>query len=295
VRHGRALRWVRADDVERAARLVGLSCLQRYLDDLTGTRTYRRFEAVTPTADARSRLAALVGEENLDQYEQFLFELAYAKVEPRRGYRIDECLSTKDLVALVRAKPFVEWYRQEWIRLAGDALLLANQAKLQQFIAEAALQRAQAAFVAAQNHASNGQLPDWQELQIRFARHDAAAELFSRATAERKAAKWASNKAALIQSAADRLDDVRSRDLAILGAALESFICREFTYDLSSVDSVAMLLFAWVKAESISCANPKCSQRFVHTSARRRRPQEYCSPACKTAAYRTREESAQVA
>lgn len=95
MRHARALTWVRADDVKRAARLVGLTCLQQYLDDLTGTRTYRRFEVGTPTANTRSRLAALVGEENVDHYEQFPTELTYTKVEPRRGYRIDEYLSTE--------------------------------------------------------------------------------------------------------------------------------------------------------------------------------------------------------
>lgn len=86
----------------------------------------------------------------------------------------------------MRAKPFVEWYRRERLRLDGDALLLANQAKLREVIAEAALERAQAAFVAAENYTSNGQVPDWQEAQIRFARHNASAALFSRATAERK-------------------------------------------------------------------------------------------------------------
>lgn len=286
--------WVRAGEIKRTARLIGLDRLQQYLDDLTGTRAYGWFEARVLTADEQSQLAALVGEENLD-HGQFPTGLAYRKVEPPRDYNIDEHLSTKDLVALISAKPIVRWYNEERQRLRRDAHLLADQAKQREGIAEAALKRAQAAFVAAENYTSNEQVPDWQRGQQRLARHFATNEIFARADAARRAAKWASRKAAEAQVAADRLGEVKSRDLVLLGAALESFICREFTYVLASIDSVAMLFMAWVDAESISCANPKCSQQFLQTNARRRRPQQYCSPACKTVAYRTREGSAQLA
>jgi hypothetical protein len=262
---------------------------------VSGTRAYSWFEARVLTAAERDQLAAFVGEENLD-LRPLPTGLAQMKVEPPRGYSIDEHLSSKDLDALVSAKPFVRWYNEERRRLQCDAHLLADQARLREGIAEIALKRAQDAYIAAENYTSNGQVPDWQqEARERLARHFANNELFSRAAASRRAARWASHKAAKTRSAADRLGEVKPRDLVLLGAALESFICREFTCVLASIDSVAMLFMAWVDVESISCANPKCSQRFLQTNARRRRPQQYCSPACKTVAYRSREGSARVA
>jgi hypothetical protein len=89
--------WVRAGEIKRTARLIGLDRLQQYLDDLTGTRAYSWFEARVLTADEQSQLAALVGEENPDR-GQFPTGLAYRKMEPPRDYNIDEHLSTKDLV-----------------------------------------------------------------------------------------------------------------------------------------------------------------------------------------------------
>ena len=217
-------------------------------------------------------------------------------MEPSRGYSIDEHLSTKDLVALVNAKPFVRWYNEERQRLQRDVQLLAGQARLRKGIAEIALKRAQAAFVDAENYTSPRHVPDWQKAQERRARHFAATEpFFTRAAAARRAANWASYKEAKARAATARLGEVKSRDLVLLGTALESFICQEFTRVLASIDSVAMLFMAWVDAKSISCANPKCSQEFLQTNVRRRRSQQYCSHACKTAAYRTREGSAQLA
>jgi hypothetical protein len=290
--------WVRAGEVKRTARLIGLDRLQQYIDHLTGMRAYSWFETRMLTAAEWDQLAAIVGEENLD-LRRLPTELAQMKVEPPRGYSIDEHLSSKDLVALVSAKPFVRWYNEERRRLQRDAQLLADQARLREGIAEIALKRAQDAYIAAEKYTSNKRVPDrWgmqEEARERLARHFATEQLFSRAAASRRAARWASYKAAQARSAADRLGEVKSRDLVLLGAALESFICREFTCVLASIDSVAMLFTAWVDAKSISCANPKCSQEFLQTNVRRRRSQQYCSPACKTAAYRTREGSAQLA
>ncbi len=296
MRRAGAPTWVRAGEVKRTARLVGLHLLQQYLDHLTGTRAYDWYEARMSTVDEQRQLTPLVGEENLDHYEQLTTELVRRKMEPLRGASLDEYLSTKDLVALVSAKPFVCWYSEERQRLQRDAHLLAIQAKQWERIAEVALKRAQAAFVAAENYTSNGKLPDWQqEAQQRRARHYATNKLYSDAEKARRTARAYSMKATPRRSAADRLGGIKARDLVLLGTALEPFIRREFTYVLSSIDSVAMLFMAWVDAESISCANPKCSQRFLRTSARRRRPQEYCSPACKMVAYRVREGTAQVA
>jgi hypothetical protein len=285
---------VRADEVKRTAKLVDLHLLQQYLDHLTATRAYGWYETRMPTADELSQPAASAGEENPDHYK-LTTEVVYRKVEPLRGSGIDNYLSTKNLVELVSAKPFVRWYSEERQRLLRDVHLLAIQAKQWERIAEAAQQRAQAAFVATENYTAVDLHETWQRAQLRWAQHRANEVLYSRAAAARRNAKAYSIKAVRARSAADRLGAVKSRDLTLLGAALESFICREFTHVLASVDSVAMLFMAWVDAESISCANPKCSQRFLQTNARRRRPQQYCSPACKTVAYRTREGSAKVA
>jgi hypothetical protein len=105
MRHVEVPTWVRAGQIKRTARLIGLDRLQQYLDDLTGTRAYGWFEAQVLTVDEQRQLAALVGEENPD-HGRFPTGLAYRKVEPPRGYPIDEHLSTKDLVALISAKPF---------------------------------------------------------------------------------------------------------------------------------------------------------------------------------------------
>jgi hypothetical protein len=293
--HKGAPAWVRADEVKRAARRIGLDCLQRYLDHLTRTRAYGWFEVRTLTAAERTRLAELVGEKNRDQYEKFTTELMHWKVAPLTGDELAEYLSKSDLVALVKAMPFVRWYTGERRRLRRDAQLVANRTKQRESIAAVVLKRAQAAYVEAENYTSDGQLPDWQEDQRRRSRFAAADQIFSDAGAERRDAKRTSREAARIRSAADRLDGARPCDLALLGAALESFVCREFSNVLASVDSVAMVFFTWVDAETISCASPRCSERFLPTSTRRRRPQEYCSPACKMAACRAREESAQAA
>lgn len=287
--------WVGADEVKSAARRVGLDRLQQYLDHLTETRAYDWFEARPLTRAEKSRLAWLVGEENLDRYEQFTTELTHRKAMPLRGDNLDEYPTTAERMALVNAMPFVRWYHEERRRLRRDAQLLANRAKQRESIAAATLKHAQTAYVAWKNYISNGALPDWQEDRARWSQYYRIEDLRTAAAAERRAAKWASNKAASIRSAADRLGGVKSHDLAVLSIALDAFICREFSSVLSSVDSVTMLFLTWVDAESISCAGPKCSQRFLHTSAHRRRPQEYCSSACKMAAYRTREESVQVA
>ncbi len=294
MRRAGAPAWVRVDEIKRTAELVDLHLLQQYLDHLTATRAYGWYETRMPAADELSQPAASAGEKNPDHYEPTT-EVVYRKVEPLRGSSIDDYLSTKNLVELVNAKPFVCWYSEERQRLLRDVHLLAIEAKRWERIADAAQQRAQAAYVAAENYRPSGDLDDWQEAQQRWARHHANQVLFARAAAARRNAKAYSIKAAKTRSAADRLGRVKTRDLTLLGAALESFICREFTHVLASVDSVAMLFMAWVDAESISCANPKCSQRFLQTNARRRRPQQYCSPACKTVAYRTREASVKVA
>ena len=160
--------------------------------------------------------------------------------------KLDEYLSTADLVALVKATPFVLWYNEERRRLRRDAQLLANWAKLWGITAAATLKRAQAAYVAWQNYTSSRELPDWQEAQLNRARYSPVQMLYSAASDGRQAAKRASSKAASTLSAADRLSSVESRDLALLGAAFESFICQEFTPDLSSVDSVAMPFLTWV-------------------------------------------------
>jgi hypothetical protein len=290
MRHAGVPMWVRADEVKRTAKLTGLDRLQQYLDHLTATRAYGWYESRTPTADELRQPAANADEENLGHYEQPTTELVYRKVEPLRGSSIDEYLSTKNLVTLVRAMPFVRWYSEERQRLQHDVHLLAIQAKQWKRIAEAAQKRAQAAYKAAESYTSDEELSDWQKAQLRRARHNANAALYSHAAVARRNAIAYSIKAARTRSDADRLGKVKSRDLILLGAALESFICREFTHVLASIDSVAMLFVAWIDAESISCANPKCSQHFLHTSARRRRPQEYCSPACKMVAYRARED-----
>ncbi len=295
MRHAGVLTWVRADEVKSAARRVGLDRLQQYLDHLAGTRAYDWFEARLLTAAERFRLAELVGEENLDQHEQFTTGLRHWTVAPLTGYKLHEYLLTTDLVALVKAKPFVQWYTEERQRLQRDAQLLADRARQRESIAAAARQHAEAAYVAAANYTSNGKLSRRHEADLRWSRRWDAEQLLAHAEAERRAAKWTSGKAMSIQSAAGRLGGVKSRDLALVGTALESFICREFSNVLCSVDSVAMLFLSWVDAESICCASPKCSERFLHMSTRKRRLQEYCSPACKTAAYRAREKSAQAA
>jgi len=136
--HAEVPTWVGADEVKRTARLIGLDRLQQYIDHLTGMRAYSWFETRMLTAAERNQLAAVVGEENLDLI-RLPTELAQMKVEPPRGYSIDEHLSFKDLVALVSAKPFVRWYNEERRRLQRDAQLLADQARLREGIAEIAL------------------------------------------------------------------------------------------------------------------------------------------------------------
>ena len=96
MRHAGAPTWVGADEVKSAARRVGLDRLQQYLDHLTGTRAYDWFEARTLTGAERSRLAWLVGEENLYRYEQITTELTHRKAVPLRGDKLDEYLSTAD-------------------------------------------------------------------------------------------------------------------------------------------------------------------------------------------------------
>jgi hypothetical protein len=132
----------RTDEVKRAARRIGLDCLQQYLDHLTGTRVYSWFEARKLTEDNRRQLTELLGQEDLDRYEQSAIELVCRKSEPLRGAIVEEHLSAKDLTALVDANPFVRWYREERLRLQRDARLLAIHAKQQESIAQAALVRA---------------------------------------------------------------------------------------------------------------------------------------------------------
>jgi hypothetical protein len=84
MRHVEIPTWVRAGQIKRTARLIGLDRLQQYLDDLIGTRAYGWFEARVLTVDEQSQLAALVDEENPD-HGRFPTGLAYRKVEPPWG------------------------------------------------------------------------------------------------------------------------------------------------------------------------------------------------------------------
>jgi len=190
-----------------------------------------------------------------------------------RGDNLDEYPTTAERMALINAMPFVRWYHEERRRLRRDAQLLANRAKQRESIAAATLKHAQTAYVAWKTYTSNGTLPDWQEDRARWSQYYRIEDLRTAAAAERRAAKWASNKAASIRSAADRLGGVKSHDLAVLSIALDAFICREFSSVLSSVDSVAMLFLTWVDAESISCAArsaPNGSSTRAHTEDARR-------------------------
>jgi hypothetical protein len=303
---------VDAEEVKSAAGRVGLDRLQQYLDHLTRTRAYDWFEARPLTEGERRRLTWLVGKDDLG-YDEQSTALTRRGVVPLRGDKLDEYLSTADLVALVNAMPFVRWYREERQRLQRDAQLLTNVAEQRESIAEAALTHAQADDVALnESYPSGAPYPPvapyfgWPpyygaasyygaEWEAYWSQSQRIVDLRTAAAAERRAAAWASSKAADIRSAADRLSGVTSRDLASLGTAFELFICREFSHDLSPVDSVAILFLKWVDEESICCASPKCSRPFLLTSARRRRPQEYCLPACRMAACRAREESIQFA
>jgi hypothetical protein len=99
--------WVRADEVKRTARLIGLDRLQQYLDHLTGTRAYSWFETRVLTAAERNHLGTLVSWENLDLATPPP-GLAQMKVEPPRGYSVDEHLSSKDL------RSVRDFARKEW-------------------------------------------------------------------------------------------------------------------------------------------------------------------------------------
>jgi hypothetical protein len=296
MRHAGAPPWVDADEVKSAASRVGLDLLQQYLDHLTRTRAYGWFEARPLTEGERRRLTWLVGKEDLSHFEQSITNLTRRRIMPLRGDKLDEYLTTADLMALVKAMTFVRWYRDERRRLQRDAQLLSSQAEQRKSIAGAALKHAQANYATAlKNTPSSEQPHNKTAWDAHWSRLQRIVDLRTAAATERRAAVWASSKATSIRSAADRLSGVTSHDLASLGTAFQWFICREFSNDLSPVDSVAMLFLKWVDDESICCASPKCSRRFLLTSARRRRPQAYCLPACRMAACRAREESIQFA
>jgi hypothetical protein len=284
-----------ADDVARTARRVGLDLLQEYVDELTGTREYGWFETRTATADERRQLAELIGEENLGDEAHPLTELTYRQVNARAGEDLIAHLAAINLPVLVRTTPFARWYRNQLLRLQRDADLLGDRARQLDHVARAGIRRAQAAYVAAEADVGNEELSDWQRAMLRSARERTYGLLYSRANDRRGTARWASREAAKMRSTAELLSKVKSKELAALGAALEAFVCYEFSSDLSAVDSVHMLFMAWVDQESTPCASTNCSQRFISTGERRRRPQAYCSAACRTAAYRVRERSAHAA
>lgn len=289
MKEGGAPSCVRADQIKRAARIVGPARLQEYVDHLTDTRTYGWYEVRALAADERRQLAEFVGQENLDQGGQFDAEPVYKVIDGLKGDRLVEHLSVIDLAHRVSATPFVRWYRQEWQRLQRDAQLLANHAGQWKRVADAAVRASQAAFIAVENDTGNGWQNDWESAQARMAGHQTNAPLAWRAAAARRSARSAGEKLTRIQLAVDRLRMVSPRDLVALGAALELFVRREFSDDLSAVDSVAMLFSVWIDEESTTCANARCSQRFLQTGGRRRRPQEYCSPACRMSACRARQ------